>query len=381
MRLHGRLLIEGALRSGVLEMHAGQITNIELDEPAWNEESLPVIAPGMIDLHIHGFDMCDPLQDLAGMGRALAKRGTTAFLPTLFPAQPTELGKQCRAFEKAREALVEGAAHPIGLHLEGPFVNPDAAGALPLSELAIPSVAALREILGPNMGSGNGVKTITLAPELPGALDLVRELEMAGVRASLGHSRASATEGRRATKAGASGITHLYNAMSGIHHRNMGLAGLALTDDLLYAEIIGDLVHVGREAFELALAARGPGGLCLVSDALMGAGTGCDHFHSRGIEHVIRGGAAYYPGTDEHPEPQLAGSALCQLEMVQRLCREGVLDIAEALTMACTTPARALGLLEERGVLNVGARADLLVLKPATYELQQVYVAGERLES
>jgi len=159
----------------------------------------------------------------------------------------------------------------------------------------------------------------------------------------------------------------------------MGLAGIALTDELLFAEIIGDLVHVEPEAFELALRARGPGGLCLVSDALEGAGSGCDHFHSHGREHLIDGGTAYYPPGPDRPRRQLAGSALSQLEMVQRLVSRGVLCAAEALTMAATTPARALGLEAERGLLRAGARADLLVLEGPALELRQVWIGGEAL--
>jgi N-acetylglucosamine-6-phosphate deacetylase len=375
-RLQGRLLLDGSLRSGSLELNEGRIVGIEVNEPTWDEGSLPIIAPGLIDLHIHGFAGCDPLENLGGMGRALAKAGTTSFLPTLFPASPGKLGAQCEGLHAEFESMGPGAAQALGIHLEGPFVNPDAAGALPKNCLASPSLAALREILGSSSAGGRGIRTVTLAPELSGSMDLVEELVRAGVRVSLGHSKAKASEAKRAVLAGASGVTHLYNAMTGIHHRNMGLAGIALTEDVLFAEIIGDLVHVEREAFELALAARGPSGLCLVSDALVGAGTGCDHFHSHGRDHLIQGGAAYYPPDESHPEARLAGSALSQLEMVQRLCREGVLNPAEALTMASHTPARALGVEKDLGSLQLGARADLIVLGGAALDLQQVWVAG-----
>jgi N-acetylglucosamine-6-phosphate deacetylase len=265
------------------------------------------------------------------------------------------------------------------VHLEGPFVNRAAAGALPSDELADPSPAALRAILGPASGSGRGVRTMTLAPELPGAAELVAELARAAVRVSLGHSRATSAEARAAARAGACGATHLFNAMSGVHHREMGLAGFALTDAALYAEIIGDLVHVGPEAFELALRARGPAGLCLVSDALRGAGTGCERFHSHGREHLLREGAAWYPARKPGEAPKLAGSALSQLEMVRLLVARGVVGLPEALTMASGTPARALGLERELGELRLGLRADLIVLAGRELELSQVWVAGARV--
>jgi N-acetylglucosamine-6-phosphate deacetylase len=167
--------------------------------------------------------------------------------------------------------------------------------------------------------------------------------------------------------------------MGGATHRRAGLAGLALTEDVLFAEIIGDLVHVEREAFDLALRARGPEGLCLVSDALAGAGTGCERFEACGREHIIQDGAAYYPVGPERAEPQLAGSALAQLEMVQRLVAQGVLSLPEALTMASATPARALGLEGERGSLAAGLRADLIVLEPESLVLREVWLAGKAL--
>ncbi len=267
-------------------------------------------------------------------------------------------------------------ARVVGLHLEGPFVNPDAAGALAVADLARPSTRALREILGPATGGGRGIRTMTLAPELVGATDLVTELVRSGIRVSLGHSRASSAEARSAARAGASGATHLFNAMAPWHHREAGLAGFALTDAALFAEIIGDLVHVGPEAFELALRARGAGGLCLVSDALRGAGTGCDRFGSHGREHVVRDGAAFYPAADGSG-PKLAGSASSQLEMVRRLVARGVVGLAEALAMASATPARALGLERELGELRPGLAADLLVLRGRELAIEQVFVAGK----
>lgn len=377
-RLEGRLLMDGALVPGALVLDGERIAAVE---PGGVEggASLPVIAPGFIDLHIHGFGLCDPLDDLEGMARKLARAGTTAFLPTLFPARPERLGEHCAALEPARAGLSTDGAAALGVHLEGPFVNPAAAGALPPADLAMPSVEGLRSILGSSTGGGRGVMNVTVAPELPGAAELVDELLRSGARVSLGHSRSSAAEARGAVRAGATGVTHLFNAMTGVRHRDMGLAGLALTEDLLFAEIIGDLVHVEREAFELALRARGPEGLCLVSDALAGAGTGCDHFHLHGRDHVIDRGTAYYPPGEDRPERQLAGSAMSQLEMVRRLTHEGVVTLEEALTMASTTPARALGVEGERGVLRAGARADLLVLEGRDLRLAEVWLGGQAL--
>jgi N-acetylglucosamine-6-phosphate deacetylase len=377
--IRGRLLVDGKLLTGTLGWDGGRIARLELEGEIGGAE-LPLVVPGFVDLHVHGFGGFDPLEDLGGMARALARGGTTCFQPTLFPALPEVLGEQCAALAARTDPWKPaGGARVAGLHLEGPFVSRAAAGALPVGDLADPSPAALRAILGPATGGGRGVRTMTLAPELPGAAELVGELARSGVRVSLGHSRATSAEARAAARAGACGATHLYNAMSGVHHREMGLAGFALTDAALFAEIIGDLVHVGPEAIELALRARGAGGLCLVSDALRGAGTGCERFHSHGREHLLREGAAWYPPKAPGDAPRLAGSALSQLEMVRRLVSRGVLGLPEALAMASSTPARALGLEKELGELRQGLRADLLVLTGRELELSQVWVGGARV--
>ena len=372
----GRLLVDGRLVPGRVHIEGGRIAAVILDQGApVPGAQLPILAPGLIDLHVHGCAGFEPLGSLADMARVLAASGTTAFQPTLFPKSPEDLGRDCQRVASAAAQLGAGAARSLGIHLEGPFVNPLRAGALPPAALAAPSPAGLRALLGPATAAGRGVRTMTVAPELPGALDLIRELVQCGVRVSLGHSSATAKEARAGLAAGASGATHLYNAMAPLHHREMGLAGVALCAKDLHVECIGDLVHVGPEALELALRARGARELCLVSDSLRGAGIGCDVFHEHGRDHVRQSGAWFYAakGLDEL---RLAGSAMNQMEMVRGLVRSGTLSPEEALTMASAAPARALGLEHELGALTVGARADLLVLQAGTLELAEVLVGG-----
>lgn len=374
--LRGRLFVDGRLRPGKLAFADGLIRRVDFEDGTGGE--LPIVAPGFVDLHVHGFAGQGPRDGLREMARGLARMGTTAFQPTLFPARPTELGLlAAQVWDAASRLRVDdpSVARAVGLHLEGPFVNPARAGALPVEDLATPSLTALREIVGSSTGDGRGIRTVTLAPELPGSADLIGELVRLGVRVSLGHSAATAEDARRAARAGAVGATHLFNAMTGVHHRDVGLAGFALCERSLFAEWIGDLQHVGPDAIRLALAARGPEGLCLISDALAGAGSGCDVFHSHGREHERRGGAWYYPARDGQ-EARLAGSAMCQLEMVQQLVARGIVGVEDALTMASTTPARALGLERELGSLAVGLRADVVVLEPGSLALRAVFVGG-----
>ena len=167
--------------------------------------------------------------------------------------------------------------------------------------------------------------------------------------------------------------------MSGFHHREAGLAGFCLSESAVHAELIGDLVHVAAEGVQLALAARGARGLCLVSDALLFAGTGCEVFHWHGRAHEMRGGAAWYSAEGEGAQPQLAGSSTGQLEAVQRLVQRGVVGVEEALTMACEAPALALGMEQELGRLAVGARADLLLLEGEALRLSGVWIGGDRI--
>ncbi len=362
---------------------------MELDQQGRGTEGKEqsIVAPGLIDLHVHGFGGSDAIDDVAGMAWALAAGGTTAFQPTLFPEPAPALGRCAASIWSGGSALtsVQGA-RVLGLHLEGPFVNPESAGALPREALAMPSLAALRAILGPATGDGRGIRTMTIAPELAGARELIDELVRCGIVPSLGHSRATTREAGEAVRSVRAknapsdrperlGATHLYNAMPRFHHRDAGLAGFALTGGVSYAEIIGDLAHVGAEAIELALRALGPKALCLVSDALPGAGTGCDVFHWRGREHRVRDGAAYWetPGGEA-----LAGSATSQLDAVRKLVRAGVVTLEEALTMASEAPARALGMENEIGRLVPGARADFIVLGP-DLELLEVWIGGRRL--
>jgi N-acetylglucosamine-6-phosphate deacetylase len=375
--LRGRLLVDGKLLTGTIAWDSGRIVRVDVEGEIGGAD-LPVVAAGLVDLHVHGFGGFDPLEDVGGMARALAQAGTTAFQPTLFPDAPDELGRQCGMLEvRVRDLRPGSGARVTGLHLEGPFVNPEAAGALPKEHIHPPSKEALRAIIGPAFGGRRNIGTMTVAPELAGAAELIKELTRCGIRVSLGHSRASAAEARAAARGGACGATHLFNAMQPLHHREVGLAGFALTDAALYAEIIGDLVHVGADAIELALRARTPRGLCLVSDALRGAGTGCDVFEWHGRSHHVHDGASYYPARSPGEKERLAGSAMSQLEMVRKLTSAGVIGLPEALTMASETPARALGLEREIGALKPGLSADFVVLRGRGLELEAVRVAGE----
>jgi N-acetylglucosamine-6-phosphate deacetylase len=370
----GRLLVEGEFVPGRVRFERGRVTAVERLSSV--PDAAPIVAPGLVDLHVHGYAGRGPEDDLAGLSRALAAVGTTAYLPTLFPDDPERLGALAESIW-GRRTESEGGARVLGLHLEGPFVNPTKAGGLPPERLQAPSPTALKGLLGSATADGRGIRQVTVAPELPGAPELIAELARLGVRVSLGHSVATSAEAARAAERGARGATHLFNAMSAIHHREATLASFALAHDALVAEIIGDLVHVGPEAFRIALRARGPLGLALVSDALKGAGTPEAEFESHGRRCRIKDGAIWLVEDDPSAPRRLTGAEACQLVAVRRLVQAAVTTPAEALTMASESPARALGLEREFGRLVPGARADLLVLDPRTLLLREVLLGGE----
>jgi N-acetylglucosamine-6-phosphate deacetylase len=376
IELRGRVLVEGVLQKGRVLVQGEHVHAVELATDANVGDAERVIAPGFIDLHVHGFGGADPLVGLAGIAYAHAHAGTTSFQPTRFPREPRALGEDCEKLERARAALVRNAgARVLGFHLEGPFVNPAAAGALPPADLARPTREGLRAILGSATGSGRGVRTMTLAPELAGASELVSELVRAGVRVSLGHTRASAANARggacRRSRRDAP-----VQCMSPLHHREAGMVGVALlrrsTRDHRRSRARG------RDAFSRTCRARLS--LCLVSDALEGAGTGCEVFHTHGRELRVRDGASWYRPADASGEERLAGSASSQLEMVRKLVARGVVGLADALMMASATPARALGIAHESGHIAPGARADLLVLEGRELALTRVLVGGHEIE-
>lgn len=309
-----------------------------------------VVAPGFVDLHVHGaggHSAQGPAADLDGMARALASAGTTSFLATAFAAPLDEL-----------RALIGGprpaaGARCLGVHLEGPWLSPDAAGAQPRGSLRPPSVDEALDLLP----AGSDVRCVTLAPELPGALDLVAALVERSVRVSLGHSTTSYADAAAALAAGASGVTHCFNAMSQLSARDPGLVGAALSWPDVVVEVIADGVHVHPAAVLALHAARGATGVALVSDCVDGCAP---------ADTLVRDGDVL-----RLPDGTLAGSALALADAVRNVVSWGV-ALQDALAMASTTPAAALG----RDVsLRPGAVADVVVLD-ADLRVRHVLVGG-----
>lgn len=317
------------------------------------------LIPGMIDLHIHGAGGW-PVEGadvglLQGLGRFLAGFGVTGFLPSASARPLEELEEVARQVRAATEAEYDGAAI-LGLHLEGPFLNPKRPGAMHIHNLRTPSVAEAERLLA---AGGGTVRRVSLAPELPGAPELIRYLVAQGVTVAGAHTDATYAETVAGIDAGVSLATHTYNAMRGLHHREPGAVGAYLTDDRVTCEIICDLLHVHPAAVRIALRAAGPDRVALISDAIPAAGLKPGHYLLWGRDLYID-----EQGYSKLADGTIAGSTKLMLHGLRNLVEVLGVPWAEAVRMASLIPARAIGLADRKGSLAPGKDADLVAICP-----------------
>jgi N-acetylglucosamine-6-phosphate deacetylase len=315
-----------------------------------------VLAPGFVDLHVHGGGGAQVGRDpgaIAEVARFHVRHGTTALLATTVPAAEDALEETVRAAAAVAGQTPTDRARVLGSHLEGPFVSAARPGALDVRHLRAPDRAELDRLLD---AGGGTVRAIVVAPELPGALELIAAAAGAGVLVAMGHTDATYAEAIAGVEHGARGATHLFNAMRPLHHREPGIAGAALADERLTAELIADGVHVHPAALALAYAAKRAHGLALVTDAMQAAGLPDGDYALGDQPIVVAGGEARTAGG------ALAGSTLT-MDRAVRVCVEQVgIPLADALAMASATPAALLGLRDGAGRIAPGVRADLVVL-------------------
>jgi N-acetylglucosamine-6-phosphate deacetylase len=316
-----------------------------------------LVAPGFVDLQCNGaagIDLSTEPERLWEMAVVLPRWGVTAWLPTIVTAPAAVRRRALAAWRAGPPASLEGGgplAAPLGLHFEGPFLAPERRGAHPPQHLAAPDVA----LVG-SEGWAGAVALVTLAPELPGAAALIKALVAEGTVVSAGHSSATAAEARAAIDAGVSYVTHLFNAMAPLHHREPGLAGVALSDERMRVGLIADGLHVDPAV--VAVAARALGDrLSLVTDAVaaLGAPPGPVPLGAHTAEvNPVDGGVRLPDGT-------LAGSTLALDQAVRNLVTFAGVPLAVAVGAVTEVPARVLG-LADRGTLTPGAAGDLVLL-------------------
>jgi N-acetylglucosamine-6-phosphate deacetylase len=343
-----------------IHVRGGRIAEVAAEPPAGDAAvvRLPagaIVAPGFVDLHVHGGGGAQVGADagaVADVARFHARHGTTTLLPTTVPGSERSLTDAVRAIAAVAERPPDAAACVLGAHLEGPFVSPARPGALEVRHLRAPDEGELGRLVA---AGGGHVRAIVVAPELPGAGSLIAAAVRAGLHVSLGHSDATYEEAMAGFACGARAATHLFNAMRPLHHREPGIAGAALSAPEITVELIADGVHVHPAALRLVHAAKGPGRVALVTDAMMAAGLP-DGDYALGDQAIeVRDGEA------RTASGSLAGSTLTMDRAVRVCVEEAAIPLADALRMASATPAALLG-LADRGTVAPGARADLVVL-------------------
>jgi N-acetylglucosamine-6-phosphate deacetylase len=329
------------------------------------------LAPGLIDIHYHGrfpFGEHDADHDATrsaiAQAASLVRHGTTAYLATTVARPHDALAAELEALARCLSDAPSSGARAIGVHLEGPWINGEAAGAQPLAGIRPCRMAEARDVLD---RAGGWVRMVTLAPEVEGASELLALLRSRGIVASLGHTRASFEQSEDAIQRGASHVTHLFNAMTPFHHREPGLVGAALGDQRLTADLICDGVHVAPQAVQLAarvLAER----LLLITDRL-----DPPREPSLDMGELHRDGGAVRLANG-----RLAGSCLTLDAALRNVTGFANLSLLDAVSACTLRPARLLGIEREYGTLRPGARADLVVLD-AEGGVHETWVDGRRV--
>jgi N-acetylglucosamine-6-phosphate deacetylase len=365
---------------------AGVVTPEEVLEPGWlqvddrtisavasGEPPGPVdvdladswVVPGFVDIHVHGAagasfgDGGATMRDIVDLHRA---HGTTTMLASLVSAPMEVLRRQVQHL-----AGVMGEGGVVGVHLEGPYLSPERAGAHNRRHLRSPDLDDLARLVDLAEGS---LRMVTLAPELPGAPEAIRMLARENIVAAIGHTDADYDCARRAVDDGARAATHLFNGMPPLAHRAPGAVGALLGDERVTVELINDGVHLHPEIVRLVATVAGPARIAMVTDAMSATGLGDGRYLLGDQEVEVESGTVRLAEGSS-----LAGSTLTMDRAFRGLVHGLGLPMAEAATMTAATPARLLGLGHERGQLRTGHRADLVVLTP-DLEVERVMVEG-----
>jgi N-acetylglucosamine-6-phosphate deacetylase len=327
-----------------------------------------ILAPGFVDIHIHGAAGHDVMEASAGalppVERLLASHGVSSYFPTTVTAPVdatlSALARLADAIEAAKKGLeandalgTDLRARPLGIHLEGPFISHVRRGVHPLENLLAPSLAAFERFWQASRGH---IRVLTIAPELPGAIEVIAEAAKRGVCVSLGHSDADLAAAGAGVAAGARHATHTFNAMRPLDHREPGILGEVLTDSQLSADIIADGIHLDPAIVQLFLKAKGPETAVLITDSTAATGMPDGRYHLGSLEVEVKDGRCLAGG-------RLAGSVLTMDRAVRNVMQFAQWDLQRAVRLATVNPARAAG-LENGGVLKAGAPADLVVLSP-----------------
>lgn len=329
------------------------------------------VVPGFIDVHIHGAggaDTMDATTDaLNTMASVLPQEGTTSFLATTLTQDKGEILK---ALKNAEDYIsnhnLPGKAEVIGVHLEGPFINESRKGAQPADHIIAPDIELFAKM---QEAAGGHIRLVTLAPEKEHGYELITYLAENGLIASIGHSDATYGQIAEAVNAGATHVTHLFNGMRGIHHRDPGVAGAALLFDELKIEIIADGIHVVPEMIDLSIRAKGTDGVILITDSMRAKCLKNGTYDLGGQEvSVANGKALLADGT-------LAGSILKMKDSLKNMMEFSHISLEEAVKLASENPAKQLKMFDRKGSIAEGKDADLVILDE-NYDVSMAYCRG-----
>lgn len=368
------------IENGYIKIQNGQILEIGPIETLKTSDSFDIIelspsskaVPGFIDMHIHGVNGADTMDAtinaLNTMATALPKEGTTSFLATTITQEKEAIERALgNAADYIHHHQTQGKAEILGVHLEGPFVNKAMAGAQPKDHIIDPDIEKMKEW---QALSKDHIRLVTIAPEQPGAMDLIRYLKENQIIASIGHSNATYEEVSKAIEAGASHVTHLFNQMRGLHHREPGVVGSAFLRDELNVEMIVDGIHILPEVVKIAYKQKQKDGLILITDAMRAKCLENGTYDLGGQEVTVKDGKAVLK------DGTLAGSILKLGQAFKNIISFADCSIEDAITMASVNPAKELNIYDRKGSLATGKDADIVILDE-NLEIMATFCRGQ----
>ncbi|MCI7238563.1 MAG: N-acetylglucosamine-6-phosphate deacetylase [Anaerococcus sp.] len=365
------VLEDRILEDAYMEVENGKIKAFSKKEPEDYEDLGEIMAPGLVDTHIHGYGGKDIMDCEPGylneISKGILECGVTSFLPTTLTDTAEKLDKACEVIGKEHEG-VEGAK-VRGVFLEGPFFTEKYKGAQNPGYMSDPDIEKLKRWKDLSDGL---VNKIAIAPERDGSIEFIKEANALGVKVALGHSDASYDRAVEAVDAGANIFVHVYNGMSGLHHRNPGMVGAAMTTDS-YGELICDGHHVSAKAAEILMDQKGRDRVALITDCMSAGGMPEGDYKLGEFPVIVKDGTARLKDGGS-----LAGSILRLKEAVKNVVDWQIADVFEAIQMASLIPAKSVDIDDVCGKLHVGYDADFIILDE-NLDLKATYLNGERV--
>ena len=365
------VLEDRILENCYMEVEDGKIKSFSKKEVEEYEDLGEIIAPGLVDTHIHGYGGKDIMDCKKGyldeISKGILECGVTSFLPTTLTDSTEKLNEACKVIGDEYKSVT--GAKVRGIFLEGPFFTEKYKGAQNASYMSDPDIEKLKKWKELSNGL---VNKIAIAPEREGAIDFIKEANAMGVRVALGHSDASFDEAVAAVDAGANIFVHVYNGMSGLHHRNPGMVGAAMSTDS-YGELICDGHHVNPNAANILMNAKGRDRIALITDCMSAGGMPEGDYKLGEFPVVVKDGTARLKDSGN-----LAGSILRLKEAVKNVVEWEIADVFEAIQMASLIPAKSLGIDNVCGKLHEGYDADFIVLDE-NLDLKATFLNGKRV--